>query len=125
MADCSCFVKTVYFMGGVVLARDASQQFLYGTEIDISSSINLLKPGDLLFFGNMNNEGKKIITHTGMYIGDTEVIHDSGMIKVNSLDSTRVNYSSSLRESLLGARRIIGNQSGKGIELVAGHSWYN
>jgi len=125
MADCSGFVKTVYFMGGVVLARDASQQFLYGTEIDISSSINLLQQGDLLFFGHVNNEGKKIITHTGMYIGDTEIIHDSGMIKVNSLDSTRVNYSSSLRESLLGARRIIGTQSGKGIELVAGHSWYN
>ena len=125
MADCSGFVKTVYFTGGVVLARDASQQFQYGTEIDISSSINVLKPGDLLFFGHINNQGKKIITHTGMYIGDTEVIHDSGMIKVNSLDPTRSNYSSSLMESLMGARRIIGTQSGKGIELVEGHSWYN
>jgi hypothetical protein len=125
MADCSGFVKTIYFMGGIILARDASQQFRYGSEIDISKSFDLLKPGDLVFFGRLNSEGGKIITHTGMYIGDTEVIHDSGMVRVNSLDSTRLNYSSYLRESIMGARRIIGTDSGKGIEHLARHTWYN
>ncbi|MCJ7448185.1 MAG: C40 family peptidase [Bacteroidales bacterium] len=125
MADCSGFVKTVYFTGGVILARDASQQFRNGTEIDISKSSDLLQPGDLVFFGRLNSKGEKIITHTGMYIGDTEVIHDSGMIRVNSLDSTRSNYSSYLGETIRGARRIIGTGSVKGVEHVAQHSWYN
>ncbi|MBG0861290.1 MAG: C40 family peptidase [Bacteroidales bacterium] len=125
MADCSGFVKTVYFTGGIILARDASQQFRYGKEVDISRLSGLLEPGDLLFFGRTNSEGEKVITHTGMYIGDTEVIHDSGMIRVNSLDSTRTNYSSYLRESLQGARRIIGAESARGTERVKLHGWYN
>jgi gamma-D-glutamyl-L-lysine dipeptidyl-peptidase len=32
-----------------------------------------LQPGDLLFFGS----SAKDITHTGMYIGDGQFIHDS------------------------------------------------
>ena len=125
MADCSGFMRTVYFTGGLILARDASQQFLYGDEIGISKSFALLQPGDLLYFGRISTGGKKIITHTGMYIGDSEVIHDSGMIKINSLDSTRSNYSSYLRESIQGARRIIGTRSAKGTEHIAQHSWYH
>ena len=125
MADCSGFVKTIYFMGGVILARDASQQFLHGEEVDISSSFELLQPGDLLFFGSVNSDGAKRITHTGMYIGDTEFIHSSGMVKVNSLDSTRMNYSSYLLKILMGAKRIIGTDSERGIEHVTLNSWYN
>jgi SH3-like domain-containing protein len=125
MSDCSGFLKTVYFTGGMILARDASQQFRYGKAVDISLSIDSLKPGDQIFFGHLNSSGKKVITHTGMYIGDTEVIHDSGMVRVNSLDSTRSNYSSYLGKTIMGARRIIGTSSGRGTENVALHNWYN
>lgn len=125
MTDCSGFLKTVYFTGGVILARDASQQFRYGIAVDISSTFDSLQPGDQLFFGHLNSSGKKIITHTGLYIGDTEVIHESGMVKVNSLDSTRSNYNSYLRKTIMGARRIIGNSSGKGTDYVVQNDWYN
>ena len=125
MADCSGFLKTVYFTGGVILARDASQQFRYGIAVDISSSFDSLQPGDQLFFGHLNSSRNKIITHTGMYIGDTEVIHESGMVRVNSLDSTRSNYNSYLRKTIMGARRIIGNGSGKGTDYVVRNDWYN
>jgi hypothetical protein len=124
MADCSGFVKTVWFTGGVILARDASQQFRYGATVDISSSFDDLQPGDQIFFGHLNSEGEKIITHTGLYIGDSEVIHSSGMIRVNSLDSTRSNYSSYLIKTIMGARRLMGSESEKGIEYVALHKWY-
>jgi SH3-like domain-containing protein len=123
-ADCSGFVKTIYFTAGIILARDASQQFLYGQPVDISSSFEPLKPGDLIFFGHLNSDGEKRITHVGMYIGDTEVIHSSGMVRINSLDSSRTNFDSYLKETIMGARRIIGEESHKGIESVALHSWY-
>ena len=124
MADCSGFVKTIYFTGGIILARDASQQFLYGKEVDISTSFDALQPGDLLFFGSVNDKGQKRITHTALYTGNTEFIHSSGMVKINSLDSTRTNYSSYLVKILMGARRVIGSETGKGIEHISKHSWY-
>ena len=127
MADCSGFVKTIYFTGGIILARDASQQFLYGTEVDISSSFDALLPGDLLFFGSLNTQGEKRITHTGLYLGNVEFIHSSvtnGMVWNNSLDSARSNYNSYLVKILMGARRIIGAESGKGIEHISQNNWY-
>jgi cell wall-associated NlpC family hydrolase len=121
--DCSGFVKTVYFMNGVILARDASQQYLYGREVEPST--DSLEAGDLIFFGSTGKDGKKRITHVGLYIGDTEVIHSSGMVRINSLDPDRDNYSSYLKQTIQGARRYTGQESGKGYEFVARHKWYN
>jgi hypothetical protein len=121
--DCSGFVKTIYFTTGIILARDASLQFLHGIPVEYSSSFDFLKKGDLIFIGN-NNKGVKRITHVGMYIGDTEVIHCSGMVRINSLDSTRSNYSEYLKNGMMGVRRIIGTESGKGVERISNHSWY-
>ena len=59
-----------------------------------------------------------------MYIGDTEVIHSSGMVRINSLDSSRSNYSNYLKETIMGARRIIGTESERGIEAVTMNNWY-
>ena len=122
--DCSGFVKTVYYLNGVILARDASQQFMYGIKIGKEAYPDSLRVGDLLFFGYMNN-GNPRPTHVGMYIGDTEFIHASGMVKVNSLDSTRSNYSRSRRDAFLGVRRIIGAESVEGLQPVSSHPWYN
>jgi len=121
--DCSGFTKTIYLTGGLILARDASSQYRYGIERSIDNGCDSLAAGDLLFFGRIQ-DGKKRITHTGMYIGDTEFIHSSGMVRINSLDSTRVNYSRYRATTLLGARRIIGATPGKGIERVSHHCWY-
>jgi hypothetical protein len=123
--DCSGFVKSVYFMGGVILARDASLQFLHGLPVDISTSFDLLEPGDLLFFGRDGENGNKRITHVGLYTGDTEVIHSSGMVRINSLDSTRSNFNSYLLETLQGARRLTGEERARGHESVALSPWYN
>ena len=120
--DCSGYVKTVYFTGGVILARDASSQYRYGMTVPVDN-LDSLEPGDLLFFGRIRN-GRKIIGHVGMYIGNTEVIHSPGIIRVNSLDSTRSNYSEYLRSTLQGAKRIIGEPSGTGIERIAENKWY-
>jgi len=122
--DCSGFVKTIYFMSGIILARDASQQYLYGEPVDISVSPGTLLPGDLVFFGHLRDDGSKRITHVGMYIGDTELIHSSGMVRINSLDSTRANFSSYLVQTMMGARRISGFASRRGLQPVNEHPWY-
>ncbi len=121
--DCSGFVKITYFTAGMILARDASSQYLYGREIPMETSLDSLLPGDLVFFGHMR-DGKKWMGHTGMYIGDTEVIHSSGMVKINSLDTTRANYSEYLGSIFLGAKRFIGVPPEKGYQRVAEHNWY-
>ena len=122
--DCSGFVKTVYYLNGVILARDASQQFRYGIRISKEDYPDSLRVGDLLFFGYEKN-GTARPTHVGMYIGDTEFIHASGMVKINSLDSTRSNFSRSRREAFLGVRRVIGAEPGEGLQLISNHPWYN
>jgi SH3-like domain-containing protein len=121
--DCSGFVKTVYFLNGIVLARDASLQVMHGFEIKDYTNIDNLKPGDLLFFGRSKGQAMRP-THVGMYIGNTEFIHESGMVKINSLDSTRKNFSRYRHDSFLAARRIIGIDPGPGMQSIILHPWY-
>jgi hypothetical protein len=122
--DCSGFVKTVYYLNGLIMSRDASQQYQYGIRIRRNSYPDSLKKGDLLFFGT-SGRGRPRATHVGMYIGDSEFIHCSGMVRINSLDSTRTNFSRSRRDSFIGVRRIIGTGYRPGIQPVLDHSWYN
>lgn len=121
--DCSGFTKTIYYSAGLILTRDASGQYRYGTEINIEHGCDSLAPGDLLYFGR-DRDGIVRITHTGMYIGDTEFIHSSRLVRINSFDSTRVNYSKYLLDILQGARRIIGLTPGKGFERISENNWY-
>lgn len=121
--DCSGFTKTIYFSAGLIITRDASAQFRYGEERNIENGGTSLQPGDLVFFGRVR-DGKKRITHTGMYIGDTEFIHSSRMVKINSFDSTRANYSQYLLEILQGAKGFIGVTPGEGFVRVSQHKWY-
>ena len=116
--DCSGFAKAVYFMNGFILSRDASLQAEHGLSIDISNGYDKLKKGDLLFFGSEH------ITHVAMYIGDSEYIHSSGRVKINSLDSARTNYSGYRKSSFKVARRIIGTANDPGIVPVRNHLWY-
>ncbi|HEX3009422.1 MAG TPA: C40 family peptidase [Bacteroidales bacterium] len=123
-ADCSGFVKTVYFLNGCILSRDASQQAEYGKNITIDAAHSFM-PGDLVFFGRKPKDNKPAkVTHVGMFIGNTEFIHSSGKVKINSFDSTRANYSQYRTISLLKVRRIIENPDTTGIATVKNHPWY-
>ena len=119
--DCSGFVKTICFLNGVILERDASQQINHGKEIDISSGWDSLQKGDMLYFGS--KQPFRVI-HTGIYIGDSEVINSSGCIRINSLDKKRDDFSNYLSTTFLGARRIIGLQPEQGYLPVKLHPWY-
>ncbi len=119
--DCSGFVKTVCFLNGVILERDASQQINHGIKIDLTSGWDSLQPGDLLYFGS--KQPYRVI-HTGIYIGDSEVINASSTVQTGSLDKNRKNFSSYLSSTLIGARRIIGLAPERGYLPIRLHNWY-
>lgn len=123
--DCSGFTKTVYMLNGIILKRDASQQVYTGNLVTEEVDFDKLQPGDLLFFGFEGTKDKKErITHVGIYIGDTEFIHSSGMIKVNSLDSSRDNFSEFRYKTFIRAKRVLDSVNKNGIETFQTNKFY-
>lgn len=78
--DCSGLVQTVFSILGIQLKRDASQQALQGTEVE---SLENSKEGDVAFFAN--EAGK--ITHVGILLNEHQIIHASGYVKIEKIDS--------------------------------------
>ncbi|WP_047246900.1 SH3 domain-containing C40 family peptidase [Maribacter thermophilus] len=91
--DCSGFTKTVYFLNGVVIPRDASQQVHAGKPIDSVKNFDNLEKGDLLFFGRKatDSTAEKVV-HVGMWIGNNEFIHASDRVRISSMDKEADNY---------------------------------
>jgi cell wall-associated NlpC family hydrolase len=69
---------------GVIMPRDADKQAAWAGVIPVDRKD--LQPGDLLFFGSSPQK----ITHTGMYIGDGQFIHDTTnghpVVQISRLD---------------------------------------
>lgn len=131
--DCSGFTKTCFFLNGIILERDASQQALTGEKVDIydKDSVSIkkclqnLKPGDLLFFGNRRNgSGTPRVIHTAIYLGGGEFIQSAGMVRINSLLSDAPNFDAYQSRSLLSARRILTAIGGEGITRIDHHPLY-
>ncbi|MFQ6614009.1 MAG: NlpC/P60 family protein [Fidelibacterota bacterium] len=120
--DCSGFTKTVYFMNGYLLPRDASQQVTIGQLVTREVDTDRMQPGDLLFFGRKATADQpEKATHVGIYLGDTEFIHSSGKVKINSFDSTRANYNEYRYNHFLQARRILNDPA---IPRIRKKDWY-
>ncbi|HNZ46043.1 MAG TPA: C40 family peptidase [Bacteroidales bacterium] len=123
--DCSGLVKTAFYLNGIVLLRDASQQARMGEQVDISEGWQRLTMGDLIFFGRKATEDRKeSITHVGIYIGDGRFIHSAGRVRINSLDpASDIYYEGSDR--LLRAARILNHiDDGTQVVSVREHPWY-
>lgn len=106
--DCSGFAKTVFRLNGIELPRDTDQQAQVGTAVPITQDFAQLRKGDLLFFGTAATADRpERISHVGIYLADGEFIHESGLVRRNSLLPTSQIYSESLRKRLLQVRRIL------------------
>lgn len=105
--DCSGFTKTVYFLNGIVLPRDASQQVMIGETIDKSGNWGDLKAGDLLFFGEKRDDGSERVVHVAMWLGNGEFIHASNKVRVSSMISTAPNFDEYNAKRYLRAKRIL------------------
>jgi len=82
--DCSGFTQMLLRARGFEIPRDADQQASWTGVTPVERKH--LQQGDLLFFGSSAKE----ITHTGMYIGDGQFIHDSThghpVVQISRLD---------------------------------------
>ncbi|MGD0294579.1 MAG: C40 family peptidase [Terracidiphilus sp.] len=82
--DCSGFTQMLVRQRGIIMPRDAGAQASWSGATPVERKD--LQPGDLLFFG----ESAAKITHTGMYIGNGEFIHDTTkthpVVQISKLD---------------------------------------
>ena len=111
--DCSGFTKTIYYLNGWVLPRDASQQVDTGELIDTSDGFSSLQSGDLLFFGTKaSDQAPEKVTHVGMWIGNSEFIHASGKVRISSMNAEAPNFDAYEKNRFLRAKRLLGNAQG-------------
>ena len=94
--DCSGLTGFCYFMNGILLPRDASQQVQCGIEVPFEQ----MQKGDLVFFGDTS------VGHVAICIGDHKIIHASQIVRINSLIPGEPDY---YGRNILHIRRIIGH----------------
>lgn len=122
--DCSGLVRLCFYMNGVLLPRNASQQDECGQAVEMECNHAVqagseelkaemlrrtehLRPGDLVFFGRpATSEKKEAVTHVGIYIGDGKIIHSSHKVRINSLIPGSADYYENSHR-LIKARRLI------------------
>lgn len=75
--DCSGFVQVIFKTLGIDLPRDARQQAREGKPVKKFTEI---LAGDLAFFDN-----KEDIIHVGILLGNEEIIHSSGKVRVDAI----------------------------------------
>lgn len=122
--DCSGFTKTVFFLNGLIIHRDASQQINSGDIVDLDMTLSSVKPGDLLFFGTKRDDGSERINHVAIYIGSGRFIHASGNVKIESLLEGTPDYNEYRAGTLLHVRRYIGSKNDEGIISLRNVSSY-
>lgn len=94
--DCSGLVYTVFYVNGIVLPRDAHDQYVVGTPVDRAD----LRPGDLVFYSTYAAGA----SHVGIYMGDGKVIQSgskTGGVAVISIDDPHYG------PKYIGARRVL------------------
>ncbi|WP_219223073.1 NlpC/P60 family protein [Pedobacter antarcticus] len=131
--DCSGFTKSAYFLNGIVLPRDASQQALVGEAVDIyeADTVNLqkslqnLKAGDLLFFASSKGRvANPRITHTAIYMGDGVFIQAAGLVRINSMIPSAGDYADFQSRTLVSARRMLTAVGSPQISRVEDNPFY-
>jgi hypothetical protein len=131
--DCSGLTKTAFFLNGIILPRDASQQALVGEEVDIRDNgvvsqtkcLQNLRPGDLLFFGSSRQPNiAPRVSHTAIYIGHGQFIQAAGQVRINSLIVTAADYDEVRARTLVGARRVLNCIDTPQITRVERHPLY-
>lgn len=102
--DCSGLAGTFYAFLGITIPRDADQQFQAGRPVDGTP-----QAGDLLFFGEPDEDGDIRISHVAISLGGDEFIHANGAswgVSYNSFRPSSPLYREWLTVNYRGARRF-------------------
>jgi cell wall-associated NlpC family hydrolase len=108
--DCSGFTSFVFYLNGISLKRNASEQATQGEYIEIKPDFSNLRKGDLLFFGRPGREDdRRGISHVAIYLGDKLFMQSSERVRISSFDASSPLYDTFHGRSALFARRILAN----------------
>jgi cell wall-associated NlpC family hydrolase len=106
--DCSGYTKTIYFLNGIIIPRDASQQVHTGKLVDSTRNFENLIPGDLLFFGRVATDStSERVVHVGMWIGNHQFIHSSGNVHISTFDTTATDFDEANYDRYLRTKRLL------------------
>ncbi|MEP6261246.1 MAG: SH3 domain-containing protein [Gillisia sp.] len=117
--DCSGYTKTIFFLNGIILPRDASQQIHTGVEVDSTRNFENLIPGDLLFFGRKATAtSSERVIHVGMWIGDNKFIHAMGDVHISNMDPNAEDFDEYNYNRYLRTKRVLGEEDENLIQLT-------
>lgn len=120
MLDCSGFSRTVMFLNGIYLPRDASQQAYVGKTTAMGNTeTDKIQPGNLIFFGRYRKNGDARITHVGIYLGDGKFIHESGTVKIESLDPKSKDFNINRFNNFMWSKNVIDHVGELNVQAVA------
>ncbi len=124
--DCSGFTKSIFYLNGLELPRDASQQVHIGEEINTDTTLKNLMTGDFIFFGNKKTAAQKEkITHVAIYLGDGKIIHASDRVQIESLKRSDPDFTEKRLISMVRAKRMLQNIGKNGVIKLVEHPIYN
>lgn len=120
MLDCSGFARTVMFLNGIYLPRDASQQAYVGETTAMGNTeTDKIQPGNLIFFGRYRENGDARITHVGIYLGDGKFIHESGTVKIESLNPESEDFNINRFNNFMWSKNVIDHVGELNVQTVA------
>ena len=104
--DCSGFTQVVYAAMGVNLLRNAREQMTQG---ELIPCLSHAQPGDLAFFDHADRDPKATnISHVGLLLSSTEIIHCSGCVHIDSIDEEGIHLADgSLTHHLVQVKRYL------------------
>jgi len=85
--DCSGFTQVIFRCVGLNLPRDAWQQEKEGKTVNFGEQVK----GDLAFFCNSQQR----VTHVGILLNEKDIIHASGMVRIDIFDRFGIKHSES------------------------------
>ena len=104
--DCSGLTQICFKAKGVWLPRDASQQATCGNEVCLCD----IHRDDLAFFTSAIQPPTSDlrVTHVGICMGDGRIVHASGEVRIDTLDSKGIynERTHGYSHTLLGIRRV-------------------
>lgn len=106
--DCSGMTQVIYSLFGVSLLRNAREQITQGRCVP---SLEQAQIGDLVFFDHADRDPLSTnVSHVGLLLSPTEVVHCSGNVHINNIDECGIYLPSGERtHHLVGIRRYIEN----------------